>query len=342
MKVSGAAAPVESAAVGLLWGMLSSVAYMLANLGLRGVATAADGVTELDWAVWVSANKAAPVMAVAWILVAWRAWQGLPALPPRPLVVPLILTGLFMQWGGNVSFQYSLSRAGLALTVPFCFTTILLSAAIGGRVVLGDPINRSTVLAMAAMIAAMIVLTQGTRAATESLASRSDLAATGLAVAAAGLSGIAYGAGGVMMRRCVRGDISHSATIVVLSTTGLLTLGGSSLLRLGVDRLLATPPHAWIRMLSAGVATAVAFFAISGAYQHLSTVRVNLLNASQIAMSALAGVILFGEPNTVWLQAGTALTIVGLVLSARGDAATPPCLDCEQAVQPPPRGTDSP
>ena len=125
-----------------------------------------------------------------------------------------------------------------------------------------------------------------------------------------------------MIRRCVRGDLSHSATIVVLSTTVVLTLGGTSLLRIGPHRLLATPPNVWLQMLGAGLATAAAFFAISGAYQLLSVVKVNLLNASQIAMSALAGVVLFGEPNTYWLQAGTVLTIVGLILSARRDAQT--------------------
>jgi drug/metabolite transporter (DMT)-like permease len=177
------------------------------------------------------------------------------------------------------------------------------------------------------MIAAMTVLTQGSRAATQSLVADTELAATGLAVGAACLSGIAYGAGGVMMRRCARGEISHSATIAILSTTGLITLGGTSLLRIGSAGLLATPPDVWLTMLGAGAATSAAFFAISGAYQHLSTVKVNLLNGSQIAMSALAGVMLFGEPNTPALQMGTALTIVGLILSARRDASTTLCPD---------------
>ncbi|MGD9854649.1 MAG: DMT family transporter [Planctomycetaceae bacterium] len=317
----------DSSATGLLWGMLSAVGYMFANLGLRGVAGANGSVADVDWAIWVSANKAAPVVLTAWTFVGWRALRGLPALPPKRMVLPLILTGLFMQWGGNVSFQYSLSRAGLALTVPFAFSTILISAAIVGRLAIGDPLTRATLFAIGMMIAAMTVLTRGTRAATQSLVSESDLASAGLAVAAACLSGIAYGAGGVMIRRCVRGEISHSATIVVLSTTGMLTLGGTSLLRIGPQVLLSTPPDVWLKMLGAGMATAVAFFAISGAYQHLSTVKVNLLNASQIAMSALAGVLLFNEPNTPWLRAGTALTIVGLILSARRDASTAVCPD---------------
>ncbi len=321
MSRPGEVESVDSPGIGLLLGLLSAAGYMAANLGLRGVAGAGGIVGDVDWAIWVSANKVLPVAASAWTLVGWRAWRGMTAFPPRRLVLPLIVTGLFMQWGGNVCFQYALSRAGLAVTVPLCFATILMASAIAGRIVLGDRLSFASVLAIGTMIAAIAVLTQGTLAATTSTKSTSsDAWVTVFAVVAACLSGVAYGMGGVMMRRCVRGEVSHSAVIVVLSTTGVLTLVGTSLLRIGPRQLLATPPDVWLQMLAAGVATALAFFAISGAYQRLTAVKVSLLNASQIAMSGLAGVLLFGEPNTFWLQSGTVLTIVGLILSARRDA----------------------
>ncbi len=323
MSSPGEAETADSSGIGLLLGLVAAAGYMAANLGLRGVADAGGTVGDVDWAIWVSANKVLPVSLAAWSLVAWRAVHGMAALPPRRLVLPLIVTGLFMQWGGNVCFQFALSRAGLAVTVPLCFATILMASAVVGRIALGDGLSFASVVAIGTMIAAIAVLTQGTLAATASTASEPpDAWVTIIAVVAACLSGVAYGVGGVMIRRCVRGDLSHSATIVVLSTTGVLTLGGTSLLRIGPRQLLATPPDVWLQMLAAGVATALAFFAISGAYQRLTAVKVSLLNASQLAMSALAGVVIFGEPNTFWLQAGTVLTIVGLILSARRDAPT--------------------
>jgi drug/metabolite transporter (DMT)-like permease len=170
------------------------------------------------------------------------------------------------------------------------------------------------------MLAAITVLSQGTQAAASTLVSPRDTGTAFLAVTACCLSGIAYGAGGVMIRRCVRRDASNSGTIAVLSTTGIVTLGAVSLFRIGPRELLATTADVWWQMLGAGIATAVAFFAITGAYRHLSAVRVTLLNASQAAIAALSGVVLFGEPNTVWLQAGTILTILGLILAARPDA----------------------
>jgi drug/metabolite transporter (DMT)-like permease len=313
------APPSTSNGVGLFLGTVSAAAYMVANLGLRSVAEAHVSASDIDWAIWVSTNKATPVAVSAWTLVAWRALRGLPALPPRHLLWPLIVTGLIMQWGGNVSFQYALSRGGLALTVPLSFSTILMSAAVFGRLVLGDPLSRSTVLAIGVMMAAITVLSQGTPRETSATISDGSASSTTLAVAAACVSGAAYGSGGVMIRRCVRAQLSVSATIAVLSSTGVLTLGATSLLRIGPSQLLATPPDAWLRMFASGIATAVAFFAITGAYQHLTAVKVSLLNATQIALAALAGVLLFNEPQTFWLHAGTALTIIGLVLSARRD-----------------------
>ncbi len=69
----------DGVVLGVVYGLVAAVTYTLANLALRKVATTGD----LDWAVWVSANKALPVTIVAWLIVVWRLWQGLPALPPH-------------------------------------------------------------------------------------------------------------------------------------------------------------------------------------------------------------------------------------------------------------------
>ncbi|MCA9076851.1 MAG: DMT family transporter [Planctomycetaceae bacterium] len=310
---------IDSSTWGLILGMISSIAYMTANLGLRSVAGGHESMSDVDWAIWVATNRVFPVVTTAWTVVAIRALRGLKALPPAKIVLPLIATGLFMQWGGNVGFQFALSRVGLAITVPLTFATVLLSAAIVGRLVINDPLTPYTVWAMVAMMGAVTVLSQGTERATAAMVQQSDIMTIVLGVGTACLAGVAYGSGGVMIRRCVTGDISQSAVIAVLSSTGFISLGSASLWRIGLDKLLETPVDQWLRMLGAGVATAVAFFAITGAYRFLTTIKVNLLNASQAAMAAVAGVLLFDEPNTIWLQLGTILTIVGLILSAQRD-----------------------
>ena len=67
----------------------------------------------------------------------------------------------------------------------------------------------------------------------------------------------------------------------------------------------------------AGGFTSIAFFALTAALKHISIVRANLINASQIALTSLAGVWLFNEPMTRWMVIGTGLTIGGLLLMDR-------------------------
>lgn len=298
---------------GTALGLLAAVAYTTANLGLRNVAEGGD----LDWALFVSANKALPVTLIAWSLVAWRSFRGLPALPPRRLWVPLLLTGCVMQFGGNVMFQVALSRGGLALTVPMTFSMIIVSGALLGRAVLGEAITVRMLLAMTTMVLAVAVLSRGAETASDALVTNADWKSTVLAVVTACIAGTSYGSGGVMIRRCVTSHLSYSATIVLISSVGLFVIGPLSVMRLGLPAVTSLSGQIWLSMLGAGLANAVAFFAVNAAFKRLSVVRVNLLNASQAAMAATAGVVLFGEPNTWWLRLGTLLTIVGLVLTAR-------------------------
>lgn len=309
--------PTDTETWGLVLGLISAVGYMAANVGLRSVVGLNEEVGDFDWAIWVATNRVLPVVTTAWLVVAWRGYRGLTALPPGKLVLPLIATGLMMQWGGNVGFQFALSRVGLAITVPLTFATVLLSAAIVGRLVIQDPLTTSTLWAIGTMMGAVTVLSQGSERATAAMVEHADLTTMLFGAGAACLAGIAYGSGGVMIRKCVTGDVSQSAVIVVLSSTGFVSLGTTCVLRIGPEQLLSTPIDQCLRMWGAGIATTIAFFAITGAYRFLTAVKVNLLNASQAAIAAIAGVLLFGEPNTIWLQSGTVLTIIGLILSAR-------------------------
>jgi drug/metabolite transporter (DMT)-like permease len=70
-------------------------------------------------------------------------------------------------------------------------------------------------------------------------------------------------------------------------------------------------------MLAAGTFNAVAFFSLTRAMQLVPVSYVNIVNASQVAMAAAAGVVLFHEPTTAWLYAGLILTFVGLTTNRR-------------------------
>ena len=67
-------------------------------------------------------------------------------------------------------------------------------------------------------------------------------------------------------------------------------------------------------MAGAGIGNILAFVALTKALQLTTLLHVNLLNASQVAMAAVTGILLFDEAVTVPLVVGVLLTIVGLTL----------------------------
>ncbi|MFI4849869.1 MAG: DMT family transporter [Gimesia chilikensis] len=309
---------------GTLFGLLSALAYTAANISLREAAVD----NNADWAIWISALKSVPATIVGWTLVAYRGSKGLPALPPSRLVIPLILTGLLMQFGGNVMFQWSLSLGGLAFTVPLCFATLLATGAILGRLFLEEAITPRMFASMVILTAAIVVLSLGAHQAEESVFEHMEhhtrsMVTVALTIFVACVAGCAYGAGGVMIRGTVRGEMSISASLVLISTTGMVCLTGVAFYRLGIEILWITTPWQYLVMLVGGIMNAIAFFAIGASMKHLTVTRVNLLNASQTAMAAFAGVFFFDEKLTVWLLSGTALTIGGLFLMEKKRPAIP-------------------
>lgn len=179
-------------------------------------------------------------------------------------------------------------------------------------------------LAMAVTIVAIVVLSQGAGAASQAMGQQDHGWGTMWAVLAACLSGFSYGLCGVVIRRCVTNRMSIAATLLPLSATGVIGLGATSVALLGPREVLTTAPGDLLAMVLAGLFNAVAFFAISAAYKRLSVVNVNLINASQCAMAAAAGVVLFSEPLTLSLGVGTLLTLLGLAIMASRRPTSPP------------------
>jgi drug/metabolite transporter (DMT)-like permease len=302
----------REARIGVALGIVSALGYTGANLALKEVANSGDP----NWAVWVTANKAVPAALVAWFLIALRAKQGLPALPPRRLVGKLLLASVLMQYGGNFMFQWSLCLGGLAIAVPLCFAGIIVTGAWMGKVLLNDPITPKTMVSIGILGVSILFLSVGAHEATQSLDKHASVWTTVMAVMSATIAGCSYGATGVMIRRMVTGEnsMSLSASLVTFSTFGVVVLGIHSWLALGWDRIAATTSEEWLAFLIAGTTNAIAFFAVAGALKRITVNFVNVLNASQNAMCAAAGVWLFSEPSTVPLIIGCSLTIFGLLL----------------------------
>ena len=102
--------------------------------------------------------------------------------------------------------------------------------------------------------------------------------------------------------------------LFVVTFMGTLILGPTSVYRLGLPSLLSMPPENYAWLLCGGIFNLVGFAAIGKGFQLTTVVRVNMLNVSQVAMAAVAGIVLFSEPPTPWLLLGVVLTIAGIFL----------------------------
>ena len=306
----------REAMIGVTLGIVSAICYTGTNIALRGVTR--DG--DADWALWVTCMKSLPSAISAWVLVAVLAARGRSCLPPARQTVQLMMVGLFVQAGGNLLFQWSLAMCGLALAVPTVFATLMLTGALLGRFWLGESVTVRSAVATGLLIAAIGLLSLGAEAAASALPPGPPGVSPKLWVIAgiglAGVAGVFYGGLGVVIRRTTRQAIPLPATLAIISSTGVLGLGVPAVLRLGTE-ILNSPPAEFGTMLLAGTLNAIAFFAIGGSLRRIPVVQVNLLNASQAALCALGGVLLYPEPLTGALVAGTGLTVVGLSLMGR-------------------------
>lgn len=307
----------EHVVLGTLCGLGSAVGYTVANTFLRAVA-------DCD-PIWVSAIKAFPTMVFVgpWMLV--LAWRGVKVFPDAKTLGVLIAAGLVGQLGGNVLFQWSLGIIGMALTVPLCLGTIILGGGLLGRFFLNEPLTLRTLVSIAVLIVAISVLSLGADDAHLSvvgsqgeLGSSLDWWVLAKGVAAAALSGLAYSVLGVVIRYGVTGRVSVSTTLFTISLIGIISLGSWSFWRIGWDGMLSTDGHDFQIMLLAGLFNALAFLAITKAFQLASVVYVNALNATQAAMAAVAGVFFFQEARSAELGLGVLLTMVGLLLMKVG------------------------
>ncbi|MCA9059815.1 MAG: DMT family transporter [Planctomycetaceae bacterium] len=334
---------------GLWLGLASAVGYSGANIALRGLSGRHD---DLTWSIWVSAMKAVPTLLMALVLLfAHRSAQRSP-LVPRRVFLPLMAAALVMQFGGNLGFQVAIGMIGLAITVPLVFALIIVSGAVLGRLFLEDAVSLRTAASIVIMTISIALLSHAasqnaeqpeatsgkatetrtgedapavaTANSTDSVTVEDDSSivwtpqlAVWLGVLVAVVSGTAYGINGAVIRGVVRNTISIEAMLLVYSTTGVVCLGGIGAFRMGVSRLTAIQADEWMMMAVAGVLNALAFYCITHALKLMNITRVNVINASQNAMCAIAAVVLFHEPQTLSLSLGIGLSIVGLIVLGR-------------------------
>jgi drug/metabolite transporter (DMT)-like permease len=292
--------------------MLSAIGYMSANICLRSV-------THLD-PIWVSCMKAFPTTIVVGPFVLSRLLQNQTIFSSHRAIAAIVSAALIGQVAGNVCFQWSLGVVGLALAVPLTMGAMILGGAILGRLLLGDLITVRMGFASTILVAAIAVLSLGAPAANASITQLTqgiDPMHVAAGVFAACLSGVAYSILSVALRYSTNQGTPLSSLLFTVGIVGFVLLGGMTYARNGWEIVAQTSSQDWLRLFGAGLFNLIAFVALTKALHLSSVMFVNGLNASQIAMAAIAGVLLFQEPITLAMGVGVTLTVLGLA-SMRG------------------------
>jgi drug/metabolite transporter, DME family len=305
-------AHARAVTLGTTLALVSAVLYTATNIFLKLV-------TDCD-SYWVSCLKALPTLVVAAVMVGWTTRRGRSGMPGLRGWIVLFATGLLAHIGGNVGFQYGLGVLGLATAVPLTFSVILVAGALIGRIWLSEPVSARSAAALVLLCVSIGVLGMHTAAAKAAAgegaaggAGGAGSWAVGSAVAVIIFAGFSYTMLGAVIRRTVTGTTGMGATLLIISIAGVVALGGISAARLGVGGILAIRPidHQW--MLLAGTCNAAAFLMLTKALQLVPIAYVNVINASQVAMAAVAGVTWFQEPSTTYLAIGLSLMVAGLI-----------------------------
>ncbi|MHC4177066.1 MAG: EamA family transporter, partial [Planctomycetota bacterium] len=258
------------------------------------------------------------VVAVGpWLL--YRALRRLPTFPSRRVLITLVLVGLAVQLGANTGVQWAFGVVGLAVVVPAIFGVMLTASAVMGRVLLGERVSRRSAGAIALLLGALAFLSLAAWTAGNKVSAESGPLLIALGIAAACMAGAIYAVLTITIRRAATGTTPVSAIVFLTTLMGILSLGPLSIQLLGTEELLGTPPGQLAWMYAAGTLNLIAFLAITKGLQLTTVVHANVLNATQVAMAAIAGVAIFAEPQTFWLLGGVAMTILGVVLIDRPD-----------------------
>lgn len=296
--------PVAGAACGLA----AAVLYTATNVALKA-STGSDPLL-------VSAAKAWPTVLVCGPLLVLMTFRG-QRIATSWHSFPMLLLGVLSgQLIGSVGFQISLEHIGLALAVPLNLGGLIIGSAWIGHWMLGEPVTPRTILAIVILMAAVVVLSFGSNQSALREGTTGGQVAWGVAAACA--SGVGYAFFGATMRRSLRYGLTVPMAMFTSGAVGAVLLSSLAVQQLGLNQIASTATPQWMFMTMAGIFNVLAFFLISFSLRAIPVVAVNLINATQAAMAAAAGVLVFGERITLPLSVGLLLTVTGLVVLGTG------------------------
>jgi drug/metabolite transporter, DME family len=313
----------HSAALGSICCALAAVFYTGSSICMKQIASLN---CDPGWAVCL--KELVTVVIVGPVLI-YRGLRGLPVFPPVKILLILILAGLTDQLIGNLGWQWAIGIVGLVVTVPAAFGVMIASSAIFGLILLGERVTPRSTLAIGLLLVSLIFLGMGAQSAGQNATHSAAVAISAVdaetpdtllliqAVIVAGVAGAAYSLLSIAIRHTMNAATQMSTLMFIVTGMGVITLGPICIHRQGIERLLATPYEQLAWILAAGIFNLLGFMSITKGLHLTTVVRANVLNASQVAMAAVAGMLIFNESPNLWLLSGVVLTVMGICLVDR-------------------------
>jgi drug/metabolite transporter (DMT)-like permease len=293
--------------VGTAYCIVSALAYTAANSCLRALAC--------HNAAWIICVKESVTVVAIGPCLLYLALRREVVWPDRRGLLALVAVGLAVQVIGNLGMVWALDVIGLSITIPAMMGFNLAGSAILGWLLLKERVTGRSLLAIALLVSAIVLLNLGAGQAQDWVVhNRLKIA---LALSLCCTSGLVFAWMAVAIRKTVTGPVSPLVVVFVITATGTLSLGPLSIWQMGLPALFATPPQTLSLMLVAGVLNLIGFFTISKGLQFATVVQANVLGASQVAMAAVVGMLFFAESPSTALIVGVCLTIVGMVMIER-------------------------
>lgn len=312
VEVSDTDAPKTSGGFvsrGFLYGAVAAIFYTVSALCVRQL-TVLDSPYALPLFVResVAAFVALPIVIVGLIRHTiptnqWRFW-GL-----------LFGVSCLMQILGNITYFWLFKAAGIAIALSCIWTGGLFSAQTFDLVCLKERFNVRTFIGLSIVLAAVCCIGIGLGQGDGALSSLSKYGAGAIALIILGglLVGIMNSSTMASVRVAHKNNVPFWVPILLVPGSGTIVLGILSLMEHGSGILTALTYEQFGVALLAGVANLIAFAALVKGLGTTSLAYMNLLNASQVALGALAGIFWFMEPSNGFIIAGIILTIAAIL-----------------------------
>jgi len=266
--------------------------------------------TDPMWTIFV--KETVTVLVVGPLLVVWYL-RGRVSLPSVRSLSILVAAGLAVQLIGNVGLLWAMGIVGLAIALTIALAVSLISAAVLGTFFLRESITWRVMAGIGLLIAAIVCLRIGAGGGLAGLPANPWMVLVAMLITCT--AGITFGLLTIAIRYVAQRDTAVWFVVLVVTGCGTLALGILSWARFGVAELAATPREHLFWMAISGVLNLLGFISLSKGLQLTPVARANVLAASQVALAALAGWILFQEKVNPPVLVGFGLTIAALFLT---------------------------